>query len=74
MLQQHETEDGSLEGLGHGVSFYYVCDDADAIYHELAVKGFTLNPPVTAEYGMRQVFIPEPDGYTICFESPLAVA
>lgn len=69
MLQQHETVDGSLEGLGHGVSFYYVCDDADAIYHELTAKGLSLNPPATADYGMCQLFVAEPDGYTICFES-----
>jgi hypothetical protein len=23
-----------------------------------------------AEYGMKQLFVSEPDGYSICFESP----
>jgi hypothetical protein len=23
-----------------------------------------------ADYGMKQIFVPDPDGYTICFESP----
>ena len=31
MLQQAEDEDGPAEGRGHGVAFYFICDDADAL-------------------------------------------
>ena len=70
MLQQAEEEDGPAEGRGRGVSFYFVCDDADAIHAELTSRGLQLSPPTMAYYGMRQVVVPEPDGYYFCFESP----
>jgi glyoxylase I family protein len=72
MLQQACAEDGPAEGRGRGVGFFVVCDDADALYDELTSRGLKLKPPTTAYYGMRQVFVPEPDGYEICFESQCA--
>ena len=71
MLQQAEPEDGSLAGRGRGVVFYFICDDADHLYGELKAQGLRLAAPKTAYYGMRQVTVPEPDGYALCFESPV---
>ncbi len=69
-----------LERTGHAsrplpqgapaISLYFVCDDADALYAELVERGLALDPPTTAYYGMRQVFVPDPDGHSVCFESP----
>lgn len=70
MLQQAEEEDGPAEGRGRGISLYVVCDDTDAVHAELANRGLQLSPPSVAYYGMKQLFVPEPDGYSICFESP----
>ena len=72
MLQQADEEDGPAEGRGRGVTFYYVCNDADAIYGELSSRGLKLDAPRVAYYGMNQLFVPEPDGYAICFESPVS--
>ena len=74
MLQQAEAEDDPAEGRGHGVALYFVCDDADDVHAELTGRGLKLDPPTTAYYGMRQVFVPEPDGYSICFESRIEQA
>ena len=70
MLQQAEDEDGPAEDRGRGISFYFICDDADAMYADLLSRGLQLRPPSLAYYGMKQLFVPEPDGYSICFESP----
>ena len=69
MLQQAEAGDGPPEDRGHGVAFYFICDDADAMFAELQSRGVKVNPPAVAYYGMKQLFVPEPDGYSICFES-----
>jgi glyoxylase I family protein len=70
MLQQSEpAEDGPAAGRGRGVTLYMLCDDVDALHAELAASGLALDPPRDAYYGMRQLFVPEPDGYSICFES-----
>lgn len=71
MLQQAEDEDGPANGRGRGVSLYFICDDADAVYLELTSRGLQLRPPSVAYYGMKQVVVPEPDGYYLCFESPV---
>jgi uncharacterized glyoxalase superfamily protein PhnB len=71
MLEEGADEDGPPEGRGRGVSFYILCEDADSIYTELTSRGVELRPPVVAYYGMKQVIVPEPDGYFLCFESPV---
>jgi uncharacterized glyoxalase superfamily protein PhnB len=70
MLQQAEAEDGPAAGRGRGVSFYFVCDDVDPVYAELLVRGLKLDLPEVAYYGMKQVHVLDPDGYSLCFESP----
>jgi glyoxylase I family protein len=52
------------------VAFYFVCDDAESMHAELTARGLSLDPPTVAYYGMKQLFVPEPDGYALCFESP----
>lgn len=70
MLQQAESEDGPADHRGRGVVFYFLCDDADVMHAELVSRGLPLSGPTTAYYGMRQVAVQEPDGYSLCFESP----
>ena len=53
-----------------GRSFFFICDDADAIHAELSGRGLHPAPPQVAFYGMKQVFLKDPDGHELCFESP----
>jgi len=68
MLQLAER--GQLDPLGDDILLFFICDDADALYHELVAGGAEPKPPETAHYGMRQVVIVDPDGRPLCFESP----
>jgi len=70
MLQQAEAEDGPADGRGLGVIFCFICTDADAMYAELASRGVTVTAPEVAFFHMKQVFLRDPDGYQLCFESP----
>jgi glyoxylase I family protein len=65
-----EESDVRIEQRGRGVCLYFVCDDADDIYKELSSRGMQLQAPRVAYYGMKQLYVAEPDGYAICFESP----
>jgi catechol 2,3-dioxygenase-like lactoylglutathione lyase family enzyme len=71
MIQQSEPpEDAPLAPPdARGVAFYFVCEDADAMYEELTSRGMKLTGPTVAYYGMKQLLVPEPDGYEFCFES-----
>jgi uncharacterized glyoxalase superfamily protein PhnB len=72
MLQQACAEDGPATGRGRGVTFYFVCNDADLVYQELLAREVPVAAPTLAYYGMKQLFVTEPDGYALCFESPCA--
>lgn len=70
MLQQAlPEEDGPAEGRGRGVGFYFNCDDADGMHADLASRGLSLAAPQAAFYGMNQLFVKDPDGYELCFQS-----
>lgn len=69
MLQQAEGEDGPAAGRGRGVCFYFNCDDVQSIYSEFTERGLTIRPPQAAFYGLNQIFVTDPDGYELCFQS-----
>jgi len=47
---------------------YLGCPDVDAAYQELSAKGLTVKPPKIAPYGMKQLYLRDPDGYALCFQ------
>lgn len=47
---------------------YFACPDVDAVYLHLLGKGIALNPPKVAGYGMKQLYLTDPDGFGICFQ------
>jgi uncharacterized glyoxalase superfamily protein PhnB len=55
---------------GHeDVALYFMCADADEAYRELKAKGWPhVNEPSTAPYGMRQVYLRDPDGFSLCLQ------
>ena len=69
MLQQACEEDGPAAGRGHGVEFFFICDDAAKLHAGFVTNGLTVAPPKLAFYGMNQVFVSDPDGYALCFQS-----
>lgn len=49
---------------------FFGCPDVDHAYQELTGKGVAAEPPKTAPYGMRQLYLKDPDGYGICLQWP----
>jgi glyoxylase I family protein len=47
---------------------YFLCPDPQAAYEFLRSKGLQLDPPTIAYYGMKQVYVRDPDGYMLCFQ------
>jgi uncharacterized glyoxalase superfamily protein PhnB len=47
---------------------YFGCPDVDAAYAHLRSQGLQLNPPNIAPYGMKQLYLTDPDGYLLCFQ------
>jgi catechol 2,3-dioxygenase-like lactoylglutathione lyase family enzyme len=50
------------------ICLYFGSFNVDAIYEELRTKGLQLKPPEVAPYGMKQLYLRDPDGYGLCFQ------
>ncbi len=59
--------------VGVGVSLYFICEDALAIYRTLAARGVEVKRPYVGN-GMWVTEVADPDGYHLCFESVTDVA
>lgn len=47
---------------------YFGCPDVDSAYRYLLSKGLNPKPPKVAPYGMKQLYLIDPDGYFLCFQ------
>jgi catechol 2,3-dioxygenase-like lactoylglutathione lyase family enzyme len=55
----------------HGdTCIYFGCPDVDGAWEHLKAKGIDLGEPKIAPYGMKQLYLRDPDGYGICFQWP----
>ena len=54
----------------HDTTLYFGCSDVDGMYAHLRAKGITAEPPQVAPYGMKQLYVSDPDGFSVCFQWP----
>lgn len=47
------------------VCLVFDCDDHEKTYNELKAKGVDLEPPKTAVWGGKELYVKDPDGNTI---------
>jgi len=53
----------------HGdTGIYFGCPDVDGAYAHLREKKVEAKPPRVAPYGMKQLYVRDPDGYVLCFQ------
>jgi len=53
----------------HGdTGLFFGCHDVDAAYRYLSEKGVKARAPKVAPYGMKQMYLTDPDGYELCFQ------
>lgn len=58
--------------VGHrDTALFFSCPNVDAAYDYLHAKGVAGKPPSVAPYGMKQLYITDPDGYGLCFQWPV---
>jgi glyoxylase I family protein len=54
------------------------CPDVDGAYDHLRARGVAVDAPKVAPYGMKQLYLKDPDGFTLCFQwtahAPAAVS
>jgi catechol 2,3-dioxygenase-like lactoylglutathione lyase family enzyme len=42
--------------------------DVDAVHEHLRAKGLDVEKPAVTSYGMKQLYVQDPDGYVLCFQ------
>ncbi len=66
--QRPATPDPARIAAHQDVGIYFGCPDVDAAYERLRDKGINVNQPKVAPYGMKQLYLADPDGYVLCFQ------
>jgi len=52
-------------------ALFFDCEDVDLAYDYLRQRGVAARPPIITDYGMKQLYFTDPDGYDICLQHPL---
>lgn len=65
---QPEARDERRWAAHNDTCLFFDCPDVDATYEELSRKGLKIDPPKVAPYGMKQLYLKDPDGYCLCFQ------
>ena len=52
-------------------TLFFGCEDVDAAHAELRAYGIATGEPLVTDYGMKQVYLKDPDGYEICLQQPI---
>jgi glyoxylase I family protein len=49
-------------------TLFFGCRDLDAAYAFFRARGLAVKEPAITSYGMRQLWLEDPDGYALCFQ------
>ena len=68
--ERPDQPDAARVAAHHDTCIYFGCPDVDAAYEHLKANGITCDPPAIAPYGMKQLYLTDPDNYNLCFQWP----
>ena len=52
------------------IGLFFGCADLDGAYAWFRDRGVSVQPPSVAPYGMKQLWLRDPDGYVVCLQWP----
>lgn len=55
-------------GSHRDIGLFFGAPDVDAVYAHLRAKGIEVKEPKIAPYGMKQLYLRDPDGFGLCFQ------
>ena len=58
--------------LAHAdTALFFDCENVDVAYTYLEQRHVPVNTPIITDYGMKQLYLKDPDGYEICLQHPV---
>jgi glyoxylase I family protein len=52
----------------HDTGLFFAAPNVDAVYAHLRANGIDVKEPKVARYGMKQIYLRDPDGFGLCFQ------
>jgi glyoxylase I family protein len=68
--QRPAKPDPARISVHEDVGLFFGCPDVDAAYRHLRSLGIETKEPKMAPYGMKQLYLKDPDGYELCLQWP----
>jgi glyoxylase I family protein len=68
--EEPDAPDPARIAAHRDTTLFIGCPDLDAAYTHLRAAGISVQPPIVASYGMKQLSFSDPDGYGICLQWP----
>lgn len=68
--ERPEAPDAARIAAHMDTALYFGCEDLDGTYQYLRSQGANAKEPRVAPYGMKQLYVTDPDGYNLCFTWP----
>lgn len=66
---QRPSREEHTRSRGHRDTCLYIgCPNVDGAYDELRERGVDVKPPKVVPYGMKQMYLMDPDGFGLCFQ------
>jgi len=66
--QQPQVPDPARVTAHQDTGIFFGCEDVDAAYNHLLAHGLDVKQPADTGYGMRQLYVTDPDRYSLCFQ------
>ena len=66
------TPDATRIAAHADTALFFDCENVDAAFVTLQQRGVVTKPPVVTDYGMKQLYFNDPDGYVICLQMPVS--
>jgi catechol 2,3-dioxygenase-like lactoylglutathione lyase family enzyme len=66
--QRPPAPDAGRVAAHDDTALYIGAPDVEAVYRHLRDHGLEVAPPAIAYYGMKQLHLKDPDGFTVCFQ------
>lgn len=68
------TPDPARVAAHDDTGLFISCPDVDVVYEHLRESGLAVEAPRIAPYGMKQLYVKDPDGFMVCFQWAVAAA
>ena len=68
--ERPQAPDPARVAVHRDTALFFDCADVEAACAYLRQRGVGVEDPVVRDYGMKQLYLKDPDGYEICFQRP----